>query len=279
MATNNSVNASTSGIQSLTPAGVYNGRTITAGTGISVTNGDGISGNPTISATGASVSTATLNLYDDFTSYFVPTTSTLMSNMYWQGTLLPTAAAGVASTESGHIGIIQNVSSASSLGMFSAPAGVTTGTLLLGGGIITLNWIFKITALSNATIRYTLRFGLGDTATTSATTPANAVYFEYSDNLNSGNWNYNTASASSITTTNSATAVTTGWHNAQITINAAASSVNFTMDGVSLGNVTATIPTTVIAPRFDFNRNAGTPTTGLLIIDAFYLTETFTTPR
>jgi hypothetical protein len=49
MAIANAVNAQTAGIQSLTSAGVWNGRTITAGTGISITNGDGIAGNPTVS--------------------------------------------------------------------------------------------------------------------------------------------------------------------------------------------------------------------------------------
>lgn len=53
MAFNNPVNANQSGFQSLTTGGVWNGRTLTAGSGISISNGDGISGNPVISATGA----------------------------------------------------------------------------------------------------------------------------------------------------------------------------------------------------------------------------------
>ena len=49
MTTNNSANQSSTGLQSLTSGGVFNGRTITAGTGISVTDGDGIAANPTVS--------------------------------------------------------------------------------------------------------------------------------------------------------------------------------------------------------------------------------------
>jgi hypothetical protein len=45
-------NLSTSGMIARTGAGTVAGRTLTAGTGISITNGDGVSGNPTISATG-----------------------------------------------------------------------------------------------------------------------------------------------------------------------------------------------------------------------------------
>jgi len=51
MAVNNAVNATQTGFQSLnSTTGVWNGRTLTAGTGISITNGDGTGGNPVISA-------------------------------------------------------------------------------------------------------------------------------------------------------------------------------------------------------------------------------------
>jgi hypothetical protein len=53
MAFSNSVDATQSGFQSITTGGVWNGRTLTAGAGIAIANGDGTAGNPTISATGA----------------------------------------------------------------------------------------------------------------------------------------------------------------------------------------------------------------------------------
>ncbi len=53
MALTNPVNANVQGFQSVnTTTGVWSGRTLTAGTGISISNGDGTTGNPTISLTG-----------------------------------------------------------------------------------------------------------------------------------------------------------------------------------------------------------------------------------
>lgn len=52
MATNNAANLKNAGVQSLTTAGVFNGRTLTGTSNqISVSNGDGTAGNPTFSLT------------------------------------------------------------------------------------------------------------------------------------------------------------------------------------------------------------------------------------
>ncbi len=54
MATNNAINLTASGMVAYDAAGVFAGRTLTAGsTKISITNGDGTGGNPTIDATEA----------------------------------------------------------------------------------------------------------------------------------------------------------------------------------------------------------------------------------
>lgn len=52
MAFNNAVNANVAGIQSLTAAGAWIGRTFQAGAGLAVANGDGIAGNPSYSVIG-----------------------------------------------------------------------------------------------------------------------------------------------------------------------------------------------------------------------------------
>lgn len=53
MATGNAINANASGFASNDGSGVWNGRTLTAGTGVSITNGDGISDNPVINSIGS----------------------------------------------------------------------------------------------------------------------------------------------------------------------------------------------------------------------------------
>lgn len=58
MVFNNAVDAKQTGIQALDATGQWNGRTLTAGTGISISNGDGIAANPTISFTGGTATTS-----------------------------------------------------------------------------------------------------------------------------------------------------------------------------------------------------------------------------
>lgn len=82
MALANNVNATDQGFQSVnTTTGEWNGRTLTAGTGISIADGDGISGNPVISWTGTPQEvwidiSGTAPLTEN-TNYFVTGASTL----------------------------------------------------------------------------------------------------------------------------------------------------------------------------------------------------------
>ena len=269
-----------------------NGILITSASGVPSILADGTTGQVLTATAGAPPAwasvpssfapNATLQLVDDFTIYQNSTgIGQYYGSLSWQnnGILVWNAA---TATDSGHPGILANPSagfSYLSLNSYQAEATASAvGVFVLGGGIITVNWVIKINTLSTGTNTYTFRCGLSDDAT--GVTPVNGVYFEYSSGLNSGNWNYNTAAASARTVTNSSTAVTTGWHNLQLVINAAASSISFSVDGSSLGTaVTTNIPTLGIAPFLNFIWVAGTVPASALFVDLFYLTEVLTTPR
>ena len=241
---------------------------ISAGTGISVTNG---AGTISIAATGGFAPNATLQVSDDF--IFSTNTPNMLNwgvTGAWAAFTTPTAA---------HPGIISNPATAvsNSIGYLSGSSGA--GTFTLGGGTLTVTWVFNIVVLSAASPRYILRFGLGDVMT-GTSDQSNGAYFEYSDNLNSGEWNYKTAAATVRTTSNSNITVTTGWHTAQLVVNAAATSVSFTMDSVSLGTAISTnIPTATTAFLFQAVTSVGTMAAGDVLIDLFSATYALTTPR
>lgn len=192
-------------------------------------------------------------------------------------------ASASTTVEAGHPGIATTPAILSGnfmtamMGRTTSPQGTA---FLLGGGAITMNWVVKVAVLSTASPRYILRFGLGDTFTNSD--QANGVYFEYSDNINSGAWVGKTASGSVRSTANSSNTVDTGWHNLQISINAAATSVSFYVDGVEISNspLAANIPTsTTISPFMFFSVTGGTSTTNSVLMDLMYLTQTLTSSR
>lgn len=280
MALGNSVNASTTGFQSLNAStGVWNGRNLVAGTGISITNTDGTGGNPTISATGSSGGgSGTVVVYEEFLGLTHPNVSTCLIGQYPYWVVTNTNwTIDTTDLTSSHPGMITcaAVATASLFLGSSSDLGTIYAPFILGGGAITLNWIIKINTLSSAGTRYTLRCGFGDTQ---GADEVNGCYFEYSDNINSGNWVIKTAAASSRTTTNTAVAVTTGFHNLQVVVNAAASSVTFSIDGAAQTPISTNIPTAPLSLFFDAFR-IGNLILGSVAIDAIILTQTLTTPR
>lgn len=186
--------------------------------------------------------------------------------------------------EAGHPGIITNGTITTGN---SNPNAITLSTtlgvvrtLVLGGGEITINWVIRIVNLSDGTNRYVLSFGLGDTATTAAD-QANGCYFQYSDNVNSGNWVGKTASSSVRSSANSSVAADTDWHNFKIVVNADATSVSYYIDDVEIDNspLNTNIPTATIAPIFNIFRSAGTIASASVAVDLMYCSQTLTTPR
>jgi hypothetical protein len=279
------------GVATLGDAGVLigNGTSVIqvtgAGTSGQVLTSNGAGVDPTFqTASSGFAPSTTLQLYDDFTWLVAQGAETFSyGSLCWATSNASGGAPGFScrtALSNAHPGIIGNVSTASaSAYIFLGASGLTKRPIMiLGGGALTVNWVVNIATLSTVTNRYTLRFGLGDTT---GADQANGVYFEYSDNINSGSWVGKTAAASSPSTANSAIPADTNWHNFSITVNAGATSVGFFIDGVQIANspLTGTIPSAAISPFLDLKRDAGTVATDSVFIDAFYLSQTFTTPR
>lgn len=182
--------------------------------------------------------------------------------------------------DNAHPGVVRSATGGNTYTLLVGTDAAGSGTgknIILGGGALILNWVINIGTLSAATPRYIFRVGLGDSAPGDQ---ANGCYVEYSDNVNSGNWTYKTAAASSRTTSNSSVAVTTGWHNIQVSVNAAGTSVSFSVDGVSLGAaITTNIPSLGISPFINANYTAGVGVADTFVADLWYMTQTLTTPR
>ncbi len=244
------------------------------------TSGNVLTSNGTdfVSSTPASQFTpnSILTLYDDFfDSHQV--VSFLSGQLTWNVNGSNQWTQNLGQATNAHPGVVSHTNITSASRSLFLGDGSVNGGLILGGGAITLNWVFNIANLSNGTNRYTLNLGMGDVV--SSSTINNGTWFQYSDNINSGNWTFNTAAAASPTNSNSSTAVTTGWHNAQITINAAGTLVTYVMDGVTLGTIALTIPTLGILPMLSIIWSAGTVAQQSILVDLFYLKQTLTTAR
>lgn len=150
---------------------------------------------------------------------------------------------------------------------------VTSGSVVLGGGTTTFETAIQIPTLSTGAQRFVLTIGLYAT---------DAIYFQYQDNLNSGQWQLITTNAGVTTTTNTTSAPVAGtWYDLRFVVNAAASSVEFFINGSSVGTITTNIPSgTSHQLRIfdDISKLVGT-TERTLLVDYIYFNQTFTAPR
>lgn len=246
----------------------------TAGTAgqVLTSNGPGVA--PTYQAGGGGFSpNSTINIFDDFIGGTVITADDtnpyLVSELVWLVTgALSTTADSPTNTNPGVI-----FTPAGGFGMQLEENGGSA--FLKAGGAISCNWVFKINNLSDGTNRYTLNFGLASDSF------GQMITFEYSDNVNSGNYRVRCIGGATTTNNTTTAATTTGYHNFGITINSAGTSVAFTVDGVAVtGSPIATnISALALSPFFLCIGSVGTVPDAAFAIDLMYLTKTLTVAR
>ena len=209
---------------------------------------------------------AYLSMYDDFL------TENTISNYGWLITTGGTSSiTPIASLDNGHPGVVQL-----SFSSVFANCRYFLNGLILGGGRVTLNWVTKFAQLSNGVDRFAALIGFENDNGEPIT---NGIYFRYSDNVNGGQWQCISVSASTPTVVNTATAADTNWHRYTIDVNAAASSITFSIDGTSVGTINTNIPTTAINPAILFFDQISSGATITMYVDLFYLYQSLTTPR
>lgn len=144
------------------------------------------------------------------------------------------------------------------------------------GGRYFVEWLIKMPTLSTSSERFTVRIGFLD-----ATTPVDGCYFEYSDNVNSGQWQLKATGTSTTTSSNTTTAADTSWHRFGVLVNAAGTQVDYYIDGTNVGNITGSnIPdsTEYTSSGFAISKTVGSGSS-YVYVDYYMLDIDLTTSR
>lgn len=187
---------------------------------------------------------------------------------------------GLTVSDNAHHGILELDTGASATGaairyLGGVTAGTGTAGFKLGGGQLTMDWLVRVEDLSTAGERYSFMVGLFSTATTQV----DAVRFFYNDSINAGNWTISCINASTVTNTDSGVAVAADtWYKLRAVVNAAATSVEFFINGVSVGTVATNIPTANVAPRASMAKTVG-GAARMAYVDYFRLYQRLTAAR
>jgi hypothetical protein len=199
----------------------------------------------------------------------------------WISTVSGTGAAIAVSntlSNSNHIGILNFSTGTTATGRSVLSLTNAMSNFLLGSGALICQTLINIPTLSNGTQRFNLRLGFGDNIASGDN--VDGVYFEYDDSL-SANWRICSSANSVRTKTNTSVAVALGWTTLGFILNAAGNSIDFYINGVSVGNITTNIPTSAgrnCEPILKIEKTIGA-TSSSFSVDYFNSEIIFNTPR
>ena len=197
-------------------------------------------------------------------------------------TLVNGAAAAVAMTAStaGRAGTVLFTDTTAATGYCFIRGAASKGAWIAGSGAISWEWaVYAPSRVSDVTDNYELYVGLANGAATGAE-PTDGVYFFYNYATSTGKWVGKTAIGSVRTSVVSTTTVAINtWYTLKATINALGTSVEFFINGVSIGTSTTNLPTAALTPICGMNTTAGTATSITMLADWCKVIQTFTNSR
>jgi hypothetical protein len=213
--------------------------------------------------------------FDDFR--LVSTTGA--GTLGWQVTSSGTSAAGLASVagELNCLGVAGSTTGTTATGRSSRYLGLNDTHF--GQGSISFSWKIRIPILSDATNRFVVYLGWGDTS--GSGDMVDGVYFTYSDTINTGNWTLNTSSSSIRTALSSNIPVNTNWTKLTATVNDFGTTADFYIDGILAGTISTNIPTAPARQTgalVKIEKTVGT-TARTIYYDYYYDKIFFTSPR
>jgi hypothetical protein len=147
--------------------------------------------------------------------------------------------------------------------------------LIFGDGTVTYSMWLRVNTLSTSGQRFLLEIGWCDNISGAST---DRLVLALVDNVNSGNFTIDSVVGGVSTSTSLATAPTAGaWHKYDLVVNAAGTSMEVFMDGVSIGT-TSGVPTAAMALCVRLTKSVGTSARTVDVWGASYRNQ-FTTPK
>jgi hypothetical protein len=174
----------------------------------------------------------------------------------------------------GHPGVIQLSCGTATNGWVALYGNTTSAHLLVGGGIIKFEAIVRVPVASDGTNTFSPYVGLINAPSSE---PSNGIYFR----ITNGNWEGCTALFPGRSVTASSVAATTGaFQRLTFVTNAAGTSVEFFVGGVSIGTLSTNTPDSTALLHYGLTvvKSAGT-TARTMLVDAVGIAQSLTTPR